>query len=62
MELAVPSTVYDKMIVMARNYWLDLFTVETWEEFRSNGSSIPGLSESSLKTVHWYESSVVRAS
>lgn len=36
---------------MARNYWLDLFTVETWEEFRSNGSSISGFSESSLKTV-----------
>ena len=39
------------MIGMARNYWLDLFTVETWEEFRSNGSSISGFSESNLKTV-----------
>lgn len=41
----------DKMLSMARNYWLDLFTVETWEEFRFNGSSISGFSESSLKTV-----------
>lgn len=36
---------------MARNYWLDLFSVETWEEFRINGSSISGFSESSLKMV-----------
>lgn len=36
---------------MARNYWLDLFTVETWEEFLINGSSISGFSESTLKTV-----------
>lgn len=36
---------------MARNYWLDLFTVETWEEFRINGSSVSGFSESSLKMV-----------
>lgn len=36
---------------MARNYWLDLFTVETWQEFRDYGSSVTGFSETRLKTV-----------
>lgn len=45
------SAFYDKIIVMVRNYWLDLFTFETWEEFRFNGSSISGFGESALKTV-----------
>jgi len=27
---------------MARNYWLDLFTGKTWEEFKKNGASVSG--------------------
>lgn len=36
---------------MARTYWLDLFTVETWQEFRDNGSTITGFTENRYKTV-----------
>ena len=31
---------------MSRNYWLDLFTVETWEEFLRKGASVSGFKES----------------
>ena len=34
-----------------RNYWLDLFTGVTWEEFRKAGSKISGFRESRWKTV-----------
>jgi hypothetical protein len=34
-----------------RNYWLDLFTGVTWEEFRKAGSSITGFRESRWKTL-----------
>lgn len=30
---------------MARTYWLDLFTVETWKEFRDHGGDVSGFSE-----------------
>lgn len=30
---------------MARTYWLDLFTVETWKEFLDHGSDMSGFSE-----------------
>src|SRR5262245_105340 len=30
---------------MARTYWLDLFTAETWTEFRAHGASVSGFSE-----------------
>lgn len=36
---------------MARNYWLDLFTGNTWEEFRRAGSEVSGFRESRWKTV-----------
>ena len=36
---------------MDRNYWLDLFTWETWEEFRKAGSSITGFRESRWNSV-----------
>ena len=36
---------------MARTYWLDLFTVETWQEFRDHGADVSGFSESRLPTV-----------
>jgi predicted RNA-binding protein len=36
---------------MAVTYWLDLFTVETWEEFQNHGASISGFSESRWSTV-----------
>jgi hypothetical protein len=32
-------------------YWLDLFTVETWEEFRAAGMSVSGFRESRWVTV-----------
>ncbi len=36
---------------MARNYWLDLFTGTTWEEFQQAGSSITGFRESRWKRI-----------
>jgi hypothetical protein len=36
---------------MKRNYWLDLFTGVTWNEFQKAGSSISGFRESRWKTV-----------
>jgi hypothetical protein len=36
---------------MARTYWLDLFTVETWKEFRDHGSDVSGFNEKFWKTV-----------
>lgn len=36
---------------MARTYWLDLFTVETWQEFRDHGAGTTGFRESRWKTV-----------
>lgn len=34
-----------------RNYWLDLFTVATWEQFKSHGGEISGFRESRWATV-----------
>jgi predicted RNA-binding protein len=34
-----------------RNYWLDLFTGTTWEEFKAAGSSVSGFRESRWSTV-----------
>ncbi len=36
---------------MSRNYWLDPFTVTTWDEFQKAGSSIRDFSQSRWKTV-----------
>ena len=36
---------------MARNYWLDLFTGTTWDEFKAAGGTISGFRESRWKTV-----------
>jgi hypothetical protein len=36
---------------MARTYWIDLFTVETWKEFQDHGSDVSGFSEKRWKTV-----------
>jgi hypothetical protein len=36
---------------MKRNYWLDLFTGTTWEEFQKAGSSVSGFRESRWKIV-----------
>jgi hypothetical protein len=36
---------------VARTYWFDLFTVETWKEFQDRGSDVPGSSEKRWKTV-----------
>jgi hypothetical protein len=36
---------------MARTYWIDLFTIETWKEFRDHGSDVSGFSEKRWKTV-----------
>ena len=34
------------------NYWLDLFTGTTWEEFRRAGSNVSGFRESRKKTIN----------
>jgi hypothetical protein len=36
---------------MARSYWIDLFTVETWKEFQDHGSDVSGFSEKRWATV-----------
>ncbi len=36
---------------MTRSYWLDLFTIETWQEFRDHGGLVSGFSEARLATV-----------
>ena len=36
---------------MARTYWLDLFTVESWKEFQGHGSDVTGFSEKRWTTV-----------
>lgn len=36
---------------MARTYWLDLFAVETWQEFRDHGATVSGFSEGRMVTV-----------
>jgi predicted RNA-binding protein len=36
---------------MARTYWLDLFTIETWQEFVDHGRTVSGFSEAGLATV-----------
>lgn len=38
---------------MARNYWLDVFTVETWDEFRRHGGNISGFPKTPTNTVRW---------
>ncbi len=35
----------------SRNYWLDLFTGTTWQEFLDAGADVPGFRESRWKTV-----------
>lgn len=37
--------------IMQRNYWLDLFTYETWKEFLDAGASVSGFRENRWKTV-----------
>src|ERR1035438_2051149 len=34
------------------NYWLDLFTGTTWNEFQKSGATISGFSHRMRKTVH----------
>lgn len=36
---------------MQRNYWLDLFTYETWKEFLEAGATVSGFRENRWKTV-----------
>ena len=35
----------------SRNYWINLFTIETWNEFVANGATTTGFSESRWPTV-----------
>jgi predicted RNA-binding protein len=37
--------------IVARNYWLDLFTVKTWEEFLKAGGEVSGHREGKWNTV-----------
>jgi hypothetical protein len=36
---------------MARTYWIDLFTIETWKEFLDHGGDVSGFSEKRWATV-----------
>lgn len=36
---------------MSRTYWIDLFTVETWKEFRDHGGDVAGFGEKRWTTV-----------
>lgn len=36
---------------MARTYWLNLFTVETWKEFQDHGGNVSGFNEKRWSTV-----------
>ena len=36
---------------MARTYWIDLFTIETWKEFLDHGGDVSGFSEKRRVTV-----------
>ncbi len=36
---------------MARTYWLDLFTLETWQEFIAHGGDVSGFAATRWKTV-----------
>lgn len=36
---------------MARTYWLDLFTIETWNEFKNHGSDVTGFRQSRWSAV-----------
>lgn len=36
---------------MPRTYWLDLFTVETWQELRDHGAEVSGFSKARMATV-----------
>lgn len=36
---------------MERNYWSDVFTGKTWEEFRKNGSSVTGFKKHKSDTA-----------
>jgi hypothetical protein len=38
-------------VSMARTYWIDLFTVETWKEFLDHGAGVSGFSEKRRATV-----------
>jgi predicted RNA-binding protein len=40
---------------MARRYWLDLFTGETWEEFLNNGANVSGFRERRKKIAQTIE-------
>lgn len=42
-------------VKMKRNYWLDLFTGTTWEEFQLAGSSVTGFRESRWKRIQKIE-------
>ena len=36
---------------MARTFWIDLFTIETWKEFLDHGGDVSGFSEKRWVTV-----------
>lgn len=38
-------------MIIARNYWLDLFTGKTWEEFLAAGGTVSGFRETRCPTV-----------
>jgi hypothetical protein len=46
-----PATYGGKLPTMAPSYWLDLFSVETWQEFLDHGGDVSGFGEGRWKTV-----------
>lgn len=40
-----------RLTAMTCTYWLDVFTVETWHEFRQHGGNVSGFPKARVKTV-----------
>ena len=40
-----------RLFLLARTYWIDLFTIETWKEFLDHGGDVSGFSEKRRATV-----------
>ena len=50
----LPKTTFYEFIkctMSKKNYWLDLFTGVTWEEFKKAGAKISGFRETRFKTT-----------
>src|ERR1700757_1952302 len=50
-EVGIHFEVYWRYPMADRNYWLDLFTPATWQEFLDAGASVSGFRESRWATL-----------